>query len=152
MKLPLYGMIRKNRLLSLYEISSFEISNHAISTYDQIADVFIRHLKMNILATENVYALCLMNDGTPIGICEVSKGSSKDAVVPINSLAKMLLLIGADRFVLLHNHTNNSSCPSDADICITRKIMELSNFLDIDFEDHIIISRCGWNTIIHKRR
>lgn len=153
MRLPLYGMIRNNNgMIELYEIKSIRINEDKITTYNQVADIFIKQFKMNSLATESVYVLCLMYDGTPIGVGEVAKGSSKHADAPINVIGKFLLLTGADSFVVLHNHPNNSCKESEDDRVFTNKLIELSRFLDIDFEDHMIISRTDWTTLIHKKR
>ena len=147
MKLPLYGMIRRNNLLELYIIKNVNIQEEKISTYNQIADVFIKKLKIHLLAQEHSYIFCMLNDGSPIGICEVSKGDHKHTVVSINIMGRYLLLTGADRFVLVHNHPNNSCEESADDIILTNKTKELANLLDVDLEDHLIICRTGWKSM-----
>lgn len=152
MKLPLYGLIRKSNLPELYLIKSFSIPDNNITTYKQIVDIFVNKMNINLMETEGVYLFCMMGDGSPICICEISKGDKNNAKVSINTIGRMLLLTGADHFVVLHNHPHNSSTPSNDDIFITNEINKLGQFIDVKLEDHIIISRRDWYSIILRKR
>ena len=50
-----------------------------------------------------------------------------------------LLLMGANNFVLVHNHPNNALEVSPSDINLASKILVNSNLLEIKFRDSIIV-------------
>jgi DNA repair protein RadC len=50
-----------------------------------------------------------------------------------------LLLMGANKFVLVHNHPNNIMEPSKADINLGSKVKLGTELLELTFVDQIII-------------
>ena len=151
MILPLFGMIRKNQIIQIYTIKEYNCKTKIVS-FNEIATFVIDNFKLHKIATETVMVFCMMMDGTPIGICEIAKGSNKNCQASINTLSKYLLLTGADRFVLIHNHPNNDCNPSIDDILITNKVREMSSFFEIEFDEHLIICRNGFYGMLNKRR
>jgi len=43
-----------------------------------------------------------------------------------------------------HNHPSNDSEPSDADIGVTKRLVEAGNILGVEFVDHIIVTKGGY--------
>jgi DNA repair protein RadC len=78
-----------------------------------------------------------MNVRTLVEIC---KGTYATVGVHLPSLFSAVLLSGADRFVVVHNHPTNSTNPTPADINTTNAIMAGANPLGLYFEDHFIIA------------
>jgi DNA repair protein RadC len=78
-----------------------------------------------------------MNIRTLVEIC---KGTYATVGVHLPSLFSAVLLSGADRFVVVHNHPTNDTSPTSADIETTRAIMAGANPMGLYFEDHFIIA------------
>ena len=49
----------------------------------------------------------------------------------------------ASAIIIAHNHPSGASMPSNEDISLTKKVMNLSEMLGIDFLDHVIIAKRG---------
>ena len=79
----------------------------------------------------------------PQGVFELSHGSADTSIIKMRELAIFLLLSGANKFIVAHNHPNGSKDVSVNDINITRKIQEMANFIEVDFLQHFTIGNDG---------
>ena len=82
------------------------------------------------------------------GVFELSHGSADTSIIKMRELAIFLLLSGANKFIVVHNHPNGSKDVSVNDINITRKIQEMANFIEVDFLQHFTIGNDGYDTCI----
>jgi len=69
----------------------------------------------------------------------VQKGIVNQAVVYPRQVLENALKKKASAIILVHNHPSGHVRPSDADIRVTKTIMETAKMLDILVHDHIII-------------
>ena len=67
-------------------------------------------------------------------------GTVDQTVVYPREVIKKALEVGASWLILSHNHPSGNCTPSEADIHLTRHIMEAGEKLGIDVYDHIVIS------------
>jgi DNA repair protein RadC len=65
----------------------------------------------------------------------VSRGTQVDAKV----LFRTLLVMGATRFILSHNHPSGNATPSKDDIVLTNQLCEAARLLELDCLDHLIV-------------
>lgn len=152
MTLPLFGMIKISELPELYVLKRFQFDIERITSFNQISCFFVNQMKLHLLANEVVYMFCYLDDGTPIGVCEVSKGGHRTSLCSMNIIGKYILLTGCDKFILIHNHPDNNCEPSGNDLLVTHNVEKLANFLEVVMEEHIIISRKEWYSILSQRR
>ena len=54
------------------------------------------------------------------------------------------LELGAAAIILIHNHPSGDPKPSNADIALTKEIVDAAKTLNIEVHDHIIIARQGY--------
>ena len=47
----------------------------------------------------------------------------------------------------VHNHPSGNSEPSDADLNVTRRLVEASYIMGIEFKDHVIVTKDDWYSI-----
>jgi len=78
-----------------------------------------------------------------IGVYEVSKGSVISAAVSPREILKSALMSNSNSIILAHNHPSGDCEPSREDICLTEKIAQASDLVQIKLLDHIII---GYNS------
>lgn len=69
----------------------------------------------------------------------VSSGGVAGTVVDVKMVIKPAVENLASSIILCHNHPSGNKQPSDADIKITKKIIEAGKLLEINILDHIII-------------
>ena len=64
---------------------------------------------------------------------------------------KRTLELGATSLIMVHNHPSGDPTPSQADIDITRKVINAAKELDINVLDHLIIGRFGHVSLKEKK-
>lgn len=75
------------------------------------------------------------------GYDKISEGGRHSTVVDVPEVFRMALLNGAASLVLVHNHPSGNTNPSQADIRLTRRMVETGDTLGLKILDHVII--CG---------
>ena len=65
------------------------------------------------------------------------------ATVPVRmrDIFKHALRLDAAGLLAAHNHPSGDCRPSNADICATKRLQEISHALDIELHDHLIFTR-----------
>ena len=58
-------------------------------------------------------------------------------------VVKRALELSATAIILVHNHPSGDPTPSNADIQMTRQIVEIAGSLGISVHDHIIVGKNG---------
>lgn len=131
--------------LDLLSVYSCRINN--LRSYDNIFRFFKLCLKMDKLSEEYLYVISYDAILNPLGVYQISHGSSTHAEMYEKNLFEFLLLTGADQFVLIHNHVNGTLEISNNDIKTTIDILALASKLKIEFIEHMIISKNGYKLI-----
>ncbi|HCY06429.1 MAG: DNA repair protein RadC [Erysipelotrichaceae bacterium] len=67
-------------------------------------------------------------------------GTIDKSIVHPREIFKEALLVSSSRIMLVHNHPSGDVTPSDADISVTKKIVEAGKLMGINVLDHIIVS------------
>jgi DNA repair protein RadC len=91
------------------------------------------------LAHEEFWIILLNRANLVIGKQFVSKGGQAGTVVDPKMIFKISIEQGAAAMILVHNHPSSSLKPSEADINITKKIVELGKMMEISVFDHLIV-------------
>ena len=64
----------------------------------------------------------------------------------VSALFRRALTVGAEGFLLAHNHPSGRCLPSEADKIATRELETTARSLQLDFLDHIIVTRdCAYS-------
>jgi DNA repair protein RadC len=94
-------------------------------------------------ATERFHVLFLNRKNRLIADERQQEGTVDQAPVYPREVMKRALELGASALILVHNHPSGDATPSQADIDITRLLIEAGKPLDIAIHDHIIVARGG---------
>ena len=76
-----------------------------------------------------------------IAVREVSQGSLNESLAHPREIFKPAITHSAHSFVLVHNHPSGDPSPSEADLRLTRRVVEGARFLQIQMLDHLILGR-----------
>lgn len=98
-------------------------------------------IKLQYDFTESCYILSYDGDNNPIGIFKVSSGGKNENMIYIDNIFTYLLLSGSKSFITIHNHPNNNSNKSIEDCSIDNSIETISNILNINYKDGLIITK-----------
>lgn len=103
------------------------------------ADEIIRPELLD-LAHEEFWILLLNRANTVIGKHFISKGGQSGTVVDPKIIFKIALEQNASSIILAHNHPSGNLKASQADLNVTRKLLEAGRMLELPVIDHIIIT------------
>ncbi|MBA7694037.1 hypothetical protein ES703_102638 [subsurface metagenome] len=82
-----------------------------------------------------------------IGVETVSIGSVNSAILSPREIFKGALLANAVSIILCHNHPSGDLSPSEEDIKITKRLIEVGELLGVKVLDHLIVSDQGYRTL-----
>lgn len=139
MRITKYGLMIEEQRYTLVKESAVNYTSDALTTAEQICQMFNDLYKLNHLAEEHAYMAALACKGKILGIFEVSHGTGNTSLLRPREVFMRLLLAGASSFVVIHNHPSGDCMPSQADINITRLFKETGDMMGIPLVDHIIV-------------
>ena len=88
---------------------------------------------------EMLYLLLLNRRKKLIHMQLLTQGSDAYTIVDPRHIFHHVLMHRASGFILAHNHPSGDPTPSQQDLCITEKIVEISKILQVPLLDHIIV-------------
>jgi len=89
---------------------------------------------------EHFLILCIDTRNNLIKISNISTGTLDANLVHPREVFKEAIQSLSSSIILVHNHPSGNPEPSDADIDITKRILETGKAVGIDILDHIIIA------------
>jgi len=101
----------------------------------------------NVIATqidhehdkENLIVVLLNSRCVPYAWNRVSVGVLNSTLGHPREIMRPLIVGGAARFIMMHNHPSGDVSPSQADIALTTRINEISILMEIPLADHVIV-------------
>lgn len=75
---------------------------------------------------------------------QLSRGGTSGTVADVKMVFKYAIDEGASAIIAVHNHPSGSLKPSDADLALTKKMLEAGKILDMPLLDHLIVSERGY--------
>ena len=105
--------------------------------------------EMRFLDRESLRVVLLNTKQQLIKVISVGEGTLNEAPTHPREIFKPAIVYSAYSFILVHNHPSDDPSPSDADLRLTRRLVEAARILQIQLLDHIIIGtpapgRCGY--------
>lgn len=86
------------------------------------------------------FRLLMLNAKNVITACEeVSRGSLSSSIVHPREVFAPAIKRSAAAVILIHNHPSGDPSPSQEDINVTRRLVEVGRLVGIDVLDHLII-------------
>lgn len=89
---------------------------------------------------EEFKVILLNRSNHVLGIVDISMGGVSGTYVDPKVVFAVALKGNASGIILTHNHPSGSVKPSEADIKLTKRLVECGKLLDINVWDHIILS------------
>jgi len=73
----------------------------------------------------------------------MNEGTVDHAPVYPREVVRRALELSASALILAHNHPSGDPTPSQADIAMTREVIEAAKVLRLSVHDHVIVGRDG---------
>lgn len=95
-------------------------------------------------AQREVFAVLLLNSRHElVRRVTVSVGSLNSSLVHPRECFRPAILASAASVIFIHNHPSGDPEPSEEDVSITRRLVQVGELLGIGVLDHVIVSRRG---------
>jgi DNA repair protein RadC len=122
------------------------ITDHTVITSSYQAYELINSLwnKETINLQEQFAALFFNQSKKMIGWRVISTGTMTKCIVDIKLLVSLALHCMATHVVIVHNHPSGNLKTSDSDETITKTIKDALKLIDVQLQDHFIISENGY--------
>jgi DNA repair protein RadC len=111
------------------------ISNSLVA-YDFIKQFYSDDIEI----FESFFILLLNRANQTIAYAKISQGGVAGTYVDVKLIAKYAVDCLASSVILAHNHPSGNKLPSEGDKIITNKAKEGLKLLDINVQDHLIIT------------
>lgn len=146
----------------LYQLTEIELTyttnrpyneRHKITSAKTAFDLLLNNWDENkIELLEQSKILVLNRSNQVLGISHLSTGGTSGTVVDPKQVFALALKANASAIILAHNHPSGNLYPSDADDKITNKLYKAGKLLDIEFLDHLIITKDGYYSFAESGR
>lgn len=137
------GIVKKIELLVLVELSKriYLTNKKDIISYLNPNDIYKDNIGLfNGLKQEYFYVLYLDNKKKLIERKLLFMGTVNRSLVHPREVFKNAYLYSASCFICIHNHPSGDIMPSNADLEITKTLLEIGRIQGIDMLDHLIVS------------
>ncbi|MDD8048194.1 MAG: DNA repair protein RadC [Thomasclavelia sp.] len=144
-ELTKYKGIKEAKAITIQ--ASIELAKRILSTSKQEKQVIkspieaYKIIRNQVLFEHNerVIVLCLNSKLEIIRNRTISIGTIDGSMMCSNDIVKEALICGSNRIMIFHNHPSGNPVPSKEDIESTKKLEKISNELNIELVDHIIV-------------
>jgi DNA repair protein RadC len=135
------GPSKAMQILAMAELGKrYAQSKNPIKKISCAEDVFnYFHERLKDEKQENFYALLLNNQNHIVKEEFISKGVLDAAILHPREVFRPAIKNSTSKIILVHNHPSGNPEPSEEDIEITHKIIEVGKLIDIKVLDHVII-------------
>lgn len=106
----------------------------------QPTDIFDYFRDQMSLLTKEVFRVVVLDTKNRIVKDQIiSEGTLNASIVHPRDVFRVAIIHSAASIILLHNHPSGDPTPSQEDIDITRRLVEIGKIMDMKVLDHIII-------------
>lgn len=97
---------------------------------------------------ERAVVIALNTKNHIVAYTEISIGNVNACSINPVDIFRFLFTTNANKFILVHNHPSGDSTPSGIDIDITKRIQKISDLMQLEFLDHIVIGDNDYTSIL----
>lgn len=136
------GTQKANELIAAMELG-YRLALKVQPTYGlannscKIGMQFIQELKDE--DQEHFIALCLNTKNKIIARKTISIGTIDSAITHPRDVFRFAIKNNAARLIVVHNHPSGNPDPSQADIAVTKRLINTGKLIGIELLDHIIV-------------
>lgn len=88
---------------------------------------------------ERLILVCIKDTGEVLSTDILSYGNTDNVVIPTETIARKIVVVGAKKVFLAHNHPSDSITPSPNDLQSNEIVEELCTRMNVEFIDHFIV-------------
>lgn len=96
---------------------------------------------------EEVHIIALDSRQSVINHRLMFRGTVDSCLIHPRDIFRYVIQNNASAFIMFHNHPTGVLSPSNEDLKFTKKLKQLSKMMEINFLDHIILTRDGFQSL-----
>ncbi|MCW3796838.1 DNA repair protein RadC [Sphingomonas sp. BN140010] len=112
-----------------------------LSSWDALGDYL--HATMAHELVEQVRVLFLNGKNMLLSNEAMWRGSVDEAAVHVREVMARAITLGASAIIIVHNHPSGDPTPSQADIRLTRDLVDAGRHMKVTVHDHVIVGARG---------
>lgn len=117
-----------------------------LSSWDALGDYL--QAAMSHSPVEEVRVLFLNTKNMLIANEAMWRGSVDEASMHVREVMKRAIAHGATAIIIVHNHPSGDPTPSQADVKLTRELVEAGRHMKIAVHDHVIVGSQGRTSLM----
>lgn len=103
------------------------------------------HLRNHIsYEQEEVWVLCLNSLKKVISTKKIFVGSVDRTIIHPREILREVIISKSSSYILCHSHPSNDPSPSHEDLAVTKTFAQISKFIQINMDDHIIYTKSSY--------
>jgi len=135
------GELKLVRAAALALVKRDVVDRPVLQSWSAVLDYC--HAVMGYAAKEQLRVLFLDKRNQIIADEILQEGTVDHTPVYVREVVKRALELSATAIILLHNHPSGDPTPSNADIEMTKQVIEAAAKLGVVVHDHVIVARRG---------
>jgi len=116
-----------------------------LSSWDALGDYLTA--QMAHIAVEEVRVLFLNAKNMLLANEAMWRGSVDSASMHVREVMKRAIAHGATAIIIVHNHPSGDPTPSQADVQLTRELVEAGRHMKVAVHDHVIVGAQGRSSL-----
>ncbi len=112
-----------------------------LSSWDALGDYLQATMAHKLV--EEVRVLFLNAKNVLIANEAMWQGSVDEAAVHVREVISRAIAVGATAIIIVHNHPSGDPTPSQADIRLTRDLIDAGRHMKVTVHDHVIVGATG---------
>ncbi len=125
----------------------YKKNDMAVPAIRSARDVFAYAADIRELPKEHLRGIYLNTHYKVIHDEVISIGTVDTSIIHPREVFKPALEYSAAAVVLVHNHPSGEAKPSDADVAVTKQLVEAGKLLGIELIDHVIVTKEEFTSI-----
>jgi len=141
------GKVKSGEILACFELGRRMLKDKKSSIILNPKDVWERMMDVRGSKKEHFVVFYLDSRNQEIQREIISVGTINESLVHPREVFEGAIKNNASAIIIAHNHPSGNLEPSQADIEITKKLINAGRILDIKILDHIIVGKETWSKI-----
>jgi DNA repair protein RadC len=108
-----------------------------------VAREWVRRAERELAGRDREHACVLFLDTKHrvVGVKTIATGTLNEVMIHPRDVFREALKSGAFAVILAHNHPSGDPTPSQADLALTRRLVEAARLVGVELVDHLIVGR-----------
>lgn len=139
------GLAKASKLAAAFELGARvareTVQNIPLDSPEKLYDYFgpqLRHLNQ-----EQLLVVMLDTRLRHAGTAVIAQGTVDSCTAHPRDILRPVIARGSYGFAVVHNHPSGDPTPSDADLRVTRRLIEAASLMQIRLLDHLVVGRAA---------